>query len=223
MNAIVSKTFWIALVCSCVTLTLFAIESRADEAMEKLKEISKESGVGFLVLRINDQAFVEPIEDLSGVLEFDLNQADLFSVLQKIEQFQNDRIIKSLFVFGGHLVQLGLKERWKGDFSKAYTFYRFPLFFAIHYRDFKNIDIITSNLWILSKEIEKEISVYSQNDEMLKLNQYIRDDCNRLYLKIGDIANKKLQSIETKEQLIELQVLRRLSNLSNDLVTSLDL
>ncbi len=186
---------------------------------------------GIILLQLENENFVVPLENLSGLITIRLDEPDLVKNFDTESELQAISAQPELVVLAKQLVDRGVQERLKGNHALAYYFYRFALLVTVQHQDIRGIDAVSGNIWILlqllnsSKKGKSVPLSLSQNElkrqsqaakELKTIEKMLVEDCKALLPKINQIQARLLLDNHNNYIPSLLLSLNRIAGLAGD-------
>lgn len=194
-----------------------------------LQELVRKNGKGIVFIQNQDEGYVFIADSISELVVINLDNSNLMQILNKdskLSKLSKENLLK----LARELADMGVKSRTKGNYNKAYQYYRFALLIATNYQDIKGIDVVSTNIWYLLQQLNyqkrgKAVPLHLQQEELKEQNQaskelaaiqnLILEDSRILLTRVKQIKNK-LSSANKNEQTNLFLVIRRIAALAGN-------
>lgn len=199
------------------------------ELINDLQDLVRKTGKGIIFIQNQDEGYVFPADNISELVVINLGNSNLMQILDKDSKL-NKLSKQNLLGIARELADMGVKSRNKGNYSKAYKYYRFALLIASYYQDIKGLDIVSNNVWYLLQQLNydkkgKAVPLNLQKDELQRQNQasqelaaiqnLISEDSKAFLIRVQQIKDK-LSSANNNERLTLLLVIHRIAALAGN-------
>ncbi|BAY66437.1 hypothetical protein NIES22_65760 [Calothrix brevissima NIES-22] len=197
--------------------------------INELQELVRKTGKGIVFIQNQDEGYVFPDDSISELIIINLGDSNLMQILDKDGKL-NKLSQNNLLKIARDLADMGVKSRSKGNYQKAYNYYRFALLIASYYQDIKGIDVVSTNIWYLLQQLNsdkkgKAVPLNLQKDELQQQNQASQElaaiqnlfskDSKVLITMIKQIQDK-LSSANKNEQTTLFLVIHKIAALAGN-------